>query len=348
MKETILRTSMLILFLILTGSLILGIIKFSSLNYYMNGEQKENLSYQEQPKYHFMVIIDGTNSSYVKEFKRGMIKANEELNIAIEFWEITGPDKIEDIIRQVDIAINSGVDGIILDAYNNNSFKDIINEAHQKGIPVVTISEDVPESERISHVGLSKFHIGSEVGNLLNDTISGSGDIIVLQRSSSSEENISEKSDGLISLGIRDTIENDNLQVKVKNYTGETILSAEDITMQLLDDEKNNIKAIVCTNGQDTLGVVQVLIDFNKISNISVVGYEDLPEILDYIETEIEVINGTIVTDYNAVGYSSVSSLFQYKEEGIVSNYSDVNVKIITKNNIELYRKELSGTNEED
>jgi len=345
MRRRIIKICMIILSVVLIGSLILGIIYFTSLNKYF--DKGSFLSNGQSPKYHFMVVVDGSNPSYLNEYKKGMMEASSEYNVAFEFWSINSTNRLHDIVKQVDLGIQSNVDGIIVEAYKNEEFIEVINKAMEKGIPVVTINEDVPESSRISHVGISKFSIGLEIGRLLNNEIIGTGDVVVLQRNTENNQyNNLDKGDGLIVLGIKDTIK-DYADIKVEevNYSGESVLSAEEVTMKVLEKNKN-VKAIICTNGQDTLGVVQVLIDFNKLSNITVIGYGDLPEILDYIDTESKVVYATVIADYKKVGYNSIETLVKYKEEDFVSTYTDVDITVITKDNIDEYR--LSEENEEN
>ena len=347
MQQTMIRVSMVVLFFILFSSLAIGVTQFIDLNENIG----ENTAYEtkETPVYHFMVIVDGSNPSYIEEFKKGMTEASLDYHVACEFWSISGANRIEEIQKQIDIAIQSGVDGIVVESFDHNEFVEAIQKANEENIPVVTINEDVIVSGRVSHVGISKFSIGSEIGKLLNNKIIGNGEVVVLQKST--DANIYDRSnqdDGLLVLGIKDTI-NDytDLRIKEVKYSGENILNAEEITMRVLDENKN-IKALVCTDGQDTLGVVQLLIDFNKISDIIVIGYDDLPEILDYIDTESEVIYATVIADYKKVGYNSIESLVQFKEEKFVSIYSDVEVTIVTKDNIEEYKLRLSEENEKD
>lgn len=353
MRQKMFKIVMIMLVLVLVGSLTLGAIYFAMLN--KNVGNGSIIQSNETAKYHFMVILDGSSSSYSEEYKKGMIKACEEKGAAVEFWDLTGANKMEEILQQVDIAIESKVDGIIVYTYDNERFKEALSKATAANIPLVTVNEDIPGSKRVTHVGINKFYIGSEIGRLLNKEIIGTGDVIVLQRDAyESAENITETKDatkdnadnGLIFLGIKDTLKDySNIHVEQVNYSDASVLTAEEVTMNILY-QFENVKAIVCTNGQDTLGAVEVLIDFNRISGIVVIAYDDLPEILDYIDKE--VIYATVVADYENEGYRSINALVEYIEQDIVETYSYIDTTIVTKNNLEQYKGDINGEDEKN
>lgn len=340
------KVVIILLVLVLVGSLTLGVINFAMLNKNVNNGSM--IQSNEIPKYHFMVILDGSNTSYSEQYKKGMLKACKEKAAAVEFWDMTGANKMEEILKQVDIAIESKVDGIIVYTYDNEKFKIALSKATEANIPLVTVNEDILGSNRVTHVGINKFYIGAEIGRLLNKEIIETGDVIVLERdaydSTDTEASTNDNSDnGLIFLGIKDTLKDySNIHVEQVNYSDASVLTAEEVAMDILDQYKN-VKAIICTNGQDTLGVVEVLIDFNKISGIVVIAYDDLPEILDYIDKE--VIFATVVADYEGEGYDSIQALVEYIEQDIVETYSYIETKIVTKENLEQYKGEM---NEED
>ncbi|MBC7959296.1 MAG: substrate-binding domain-containing protein [Vallitaleaceae bacterium] len=353
MGQKLFKVVIIMLVLVLVGSLSLGIINFALLN--KNVDKGSMIQSSEPPKYHFMVIVDGSNTSYSEEYKKGMLRACEDNSVAVEFWDITGANKMKEILKQVDIAIESRVDGIIVYTYDNVIFEEALSRATEANIPLVTVNEDVPGSKRVTHVGINKFYIGSEIGRLLNKELIGTGDVIVLERDAFISEDYSSEAleatenssdNGLIFLGIKDTLRDyGNINVEQVNYSDASVLTAEEVAMNVLE-QYENVKAIVCTNGQDTLGVVEVLIDFNKISTIVVIAYDDLPEILDYIDKE--VIYATVVADYDKEGYDSVQSLVDYIDQDIVATYSYIPTTIVTKNNLERYKGETNEANEKN
>ena len=69
------------------------------------------------------------------------------------------------------IAIDSKVDGIIVEADESAMMTDLIREAEDNGIPVVTVLEDNTQAGRQSYVSISYYNLGREYGNQLCDII---------------------------------------------------------------------------------------------------------------------------------------------------------------------------------
>ncbi len=159
MGQKMFKVVIIMLVLVLVGSLTLGIINFAMLNKNLNNGSL--IETNEPPKYHFMVILDGSNTSYSEEYKKGMLQACKEKSAAVEFWDITGANKMEEILRQIDIAIESKVDGIIVYTYDNVKFKEALSKATEANIPLVTVNEDIPGSKRATHIGINKFDTGA-------------------------------------------------------------------------------------------------------------------------------------------------------------------------------------------
>ena len=74
----------------------------------------------------------------------------------------------------------------------------------------------------------------------------------------------------------------------------------------------------------------------NKVGDVSIVGYGELPEILRYVENG--VIYGTLVGDGKKIGYESIKSLVQLRETGRTSSYVDTGVYVITRENVIDYK----------
>src|SRR5699024_55430 len=62
------------------------------------------------------------------------------------------------------IAIASRVDGIILYTDGDSRISDLIDEAMEQGIPVVTVMNDDTESRRVSYVGVNHYQLGNICG----------------------------------------------------------------------------------------------------------------------------------------------------------------------------------------
>lgn len=103
---------------------------------------------------------------------------------------------------------------------------------------------------------------------------------------------------------------------------------------------------IYSTDGQNTLGIVQVLIDQNKINDIMVIGSSDHLDILNYIK-EGGAIDATFITDYYGLGYGAVETYGKYASDGSVSGQIIPKVTLIDTTSVESYLQQMEALDED-
>lgn len=270
--------------------------------------------------------------------KKGALNAAKYYNVALE---TNSPkfNNVQEELGYIDIATISKVDGIITHVSFDGDFKTLIDTADSNKIPVITIENDIKESRRKAFVGANSFILGEEAGKLMIKATGGKANIAVIMSNDTGSDAISQniKMNGFLSV-IKD---NPKMQVK-KVYTSELgTLSAEEITQSLINNEQK-IDALYITDSVDTIGAAQVLVDFSKVGDIAIVGYGDTPDILRYIKKGI--IYGTVLSDPYKMGYESVKAMFEIKKNDNVSNFIDIGVNIITKDNVKDYEKRIKQT----
>lgn len=329
---------------ILTASLIalsfLVVINFTSLS--REVESLYLFDKDNPPLYRFMVIIDGEDLNYVKEFESGAMKAAQDYSVAFELWKFEGKSKKESIIRQFDIAVQSNVDGIIIEAFDDEQLVKVLDKAVAKSIPVITIGENISGEKTVSCIAYNKYNIGNQIGTLLNEIFNekniDKGTIALLQEDSQNGQDIR------FAINEKLTGEFRFKQISI-DTSGADLLNSEDATREIIR-KNEDLVAIICSSGEETLGAVQSLKDTDKIGDVIVIGNDDNIEILDYLERGI--ISGTVVSDNELLGYESIVNMVNYKNGKLVSEYKDIRIKLVTEDTVASYREEIGGANEEE
>jgi ribose transport system substrate-binding protein len=303
-----------------------------------NGISKENT---KKPEYHFIVIAQNTDDSFWQSVKKGCEEASREFNVAVEF---NGPrfTNIDEEIQYLNIAIASRVDGIVTHVLDESRFTPLINKSVEANIPVVTIEADAKNSKRKSYIGTNTYNQGSEAGKLvLLSTGNRANVAIILNSYIDSGENVSQN---LRVAGFKDALKDAPL-VKISTIKTSSIgfFSAEEVTKSILNDYPN-VDTILCTSAKDTISVAQMIVDLNKVGQIAIIGSDDMPEILRYIEKG--VIFGTVVGNPVKTGYESIHSLIEIKKDKMTSSYVDTGVKVVTSWNLTEYKNSVSSTGE--
>ncbi|MCR5508428.1 MAG: substrate-binding domain-containing protein [Lachnospiraceae bacterium] len=246
----------------------------------------------------------------------------------------------------MEMAIASGVDGIIYEADDTAESMTLINKANSEGIPVVTVRSDTPGSKRKSFIGVSFYNLGTEYGKLI---LSASREAYARHNGDESDvsvlvltdEDMRDTSQNVVVTALKETIEK-----RPESYPGITVATAkidnsgeftaeESIRKVLTDPGLPDI--IVCLNEINTVSVYQAIVEQNKVGASTIIGYYDSETILRAIEKQI--IYATITIDSQQLGHDCIDALNEYIKYKRVSEYYGVDYKIIDMSNIDDYLK---------
>ncbi|MGB9678828.1 MAG: sugar-binding protein [Thermoanaerobacteraceae bacterium] len=293
--------------------------------------------FAKNPEYHFFIVAQNSVDPFWKEVRMGAMDAAKFYNVAVEF---NAPkfNNIQEELKYFDIAILSKVDGIIAYVSNNQEFIKLIDDAYKEGIPVITIENDAKDSKRQAYIGTNSFQLGEEAGKLMIKATKGKANIAIIVSNDYQTDSVNQN---LKISGFLDSLKNYKDMKIVKIYTSKLgTLSAEEITQSIINSNQE-INAIYTTDSVDTIGTAQVIVDFNKVGEIHIIGYGDTPDILRYIQKGI--IYGSVMSDPYKLGYESIRSMIEIKEKNNVSTFVDTGVNIITKDNIQQYIKRIQS-----
>lgn len=333
----------IVLFLIFTFAFITQIVYLQAGDKIFSENSISLLENKKNPEYHFVVVAQTTDDPYWQSVKKGVFDAAKELNVAVEF---NGPrfTNITEELQYLDIAIASRVDGIVTHVLDEKQFTPLIDKAVGLNIPVVTIDADAKNSKRQSFIGTNSYKLGFESGKMLAEAANGKAQVaVILNNYSDGGENVVQN---LRFSGFREAIKDfPEIEIKTVQTSKMGIFSAEEVTQDILN-KFPDVNAIYCTSSKDTLGAAQVVVDFNKVGDITIIGYDDLPQILRYVEKG--VVYGTVVSDPVNMGYQSIKALVELKKKNRTSSYIDTGVHVVTRKNLDEYKNMLQTKKGQD
>lgn len=301
-------------------------------------------------KYYVMITKDRKSSFWQSVYQGAYQKGLEEN----AYVDLLGENLSEDYSREdlMRIAISSGVDGIFVESDESGELTELIDEAVDRDIPVVTLYGDNTHSKRCSFVGVGSYNLGREYGRQVlkiadeqkKEKSEEKGEIQVAVLTNAYTMNSGQN---IIYSGIQDAIEQEK--------TGETKFSVSYITV----DDTNTFSVeesirdifmeerlpdiIICLNELNTTCVYQAVVDYNRVGQISILGYYDSDTIINAIDRN--VVNATISIDTEQMGGFCVDALTEYYLLGNTSQYFTADVTLIDKSNVEQY---LEGGDEDE
>ena len=327
MTITILTAVLLVL------TTITGIVMFRV--YISNlGDKKSGSDY----KLYYAMIVEERESAFWKSVYEGAYEAGLEQGVYIDLFGTNAfRNKSKEELLQ--IAVDSGVDGIILEADESEEMTDLIDRAVAEGIPVVTVYGDNANSERCSYVGVGNYDIGQEYGKQVL-TIAGN-----LHRAISvavlTSENAKSSGQNTLFSGIQDVINQERkkgaqIELSMVSVDDSNAFSAEEAIRDIFT-VTNLPDIIICLNERNTTCVYQTIVDYNKVGQVQILGYYDSESIIKAIERE--VIHATIAVDTKQMGRFCVEALQEHYYRGYTSQYFSVDIKLINQNNVAEYRE---------
>lgn len=303
----------------------------------------DNESY-EQFERHYVLITDLNEDNFWDKVYEEAGRYAEEEKIYLEWGgrELTMDYSKEELLR---IAVASNVDGIILEGDGSLEIQEMINEAVDKGIPVVTVMADSYDSKRQSFIGIGNHNLGREYGRqIIRVANKNTEDALILMGTSAEDSG-----QNLVYSGIRDTLDKEgnhlNLELKTLAVKEDSPFSEEEAIREIFLNKEELPEIIICLNEKYTTSTYQAAIDYNLVGEVIILGYSDADTILNAISRK--VIASTIVVDAKQIGIHCVKALDEYLETGHVNDFVTMDVNAVTSNNVEEYLKNVTQQNGE-
>lgn len=323
---------------------ILGIHVFR-IQYDKNNLQEETQELRKYGKYYAMITSDD-RAGFWQSVYEGAQAEGDRLDAYVELFadNISSSYSME---QRMEIAIASDVDGIILEGTDDVVLKRTMEKAIDRGIPVVTLTKDIGDSNRISFVGISQYDLGQTYGK---ETVRLAQKMLSERENKNSSLNVTlligEKSDisgqNLLLSGIKEEIAKDSKlskKVQIDTYAVDDsgAFTAEESIRDIFMSQDIKPDILICLNEIHTNCAYQAVIDYNRVGRTNIIGYYDSESILNAIEKEI--IFSTISMDTSQMGYYCVNALNDYLNEGYVSDYYAVDTYVVGQDNVKNYLK---------
>lgn len=340
--------------------------------WFYQGTYHEETEQTVYDKYYMMITEDNKSSIWRSIYQGACEQAMAE-NVYVDWL---GDDLFQgySVEEQMQIAIASGVDGIIVTANENTEMTELVNKAAEENIPVVTLYGDNTQSARCSFVGIGSYNLGHEYGRLalqiIREKLAGQGvglvsvqgnETIFEQVKVGSRERpvrvavlVNAYAQGLdqyiLCSGIQETIEQErgeNLEIELE------LISVDDTNAFSVEESIRDIfmereipDIIICLNELHTTCVYQAVVDYNKVGQVNILGYYDSDTIINAIDRN--VIYATVAIDTKQMGQFCIKALQEYHELGYTSQYFTADIRLIKKEDVEEYLGKGDSVDESD
>lgn len=255
--------------------------------------------------YRFVLITQELETPFWNEVGRSAKARAEQLGASLEVWGSYGKNE-EDFLKSIEIAIDSKVDGIIVQGLDTPKFRELAKiKAAFNGIPIITVANDVPmnDSLRKTYVGSNQYRAGTMIALQLIKDMGENGKVIIL--SDSKQEYYQQQRVS----GIRDTL---------SFYKGITMIFKQSVdqneqiaatTKQMLN-ENPDVDALIAVNANFAGTMVQEIGRRSQVEPYYIYSFDDGADSLTLLQSH--KLDGIIRQSPTLMGQVSVHMMVEW------------------------------------
>ena len=253
-----------------------------------------------------MIAKSSTNPVFLSA-RTGAEKAAEELSrehgVNVKINWLTPPSENAELQAQrIAQAVNSGSNAILVSASDAGKITGAINEAVERGVPVMSFDSDAPDSKRFSFYGGDDHAMGSQVMAELAKQMNGKGKIAILSGNQNAP-NLQKRVQGVLD--------------EAKKYPDITILNTF-YTIETPQDAAAEVlraqQAYPAIQGWAMIGgwalFTRALLTDLDPSKVKIVSVDALPVELAYIDAGLTPV--LLAQPTYLWGYQSVHTIFDH------------------------------------
>lgn len=282
----------------------------------------------EKQSYNLVFVCPIIENEYWQACIKGIEAADAEFGTNTQ---VIGPRTADnfavEIIDYMCAAIDSEPDGIMLYA-GIEGLHPLIDEAVEKGIHVLTIDADAPDTLREAYIGTNLYNFGYQAGVSLVNLTGGSAKVGYVCSTFSAQSEVT------VFEAFRDAIADYDIEI-VSCKEGQADPDVASGVVADMLDENPEITAIFCTAGYNITGAGRVK-EARGLDDLMLVGFDDVEENLAFVRKGI--IDALLVQSPEQMGYQGVRLMRDCINSGELQNESyDTGSILVTQDNVDSY-----------
>ncbi len=260
---------------------------------------------QQQAKYRLVLITSDMGTPFWGKIATGAELEAKKHDATLEVWGSYGEDR-ESFLKQLEIAIDSRVDGIIVQGIDTSEFKNLTKiKAAFYGIPIITVASDVPvqESLRKMYVGSSPVAAGQMMARQLVQHLGEQGTVVLMG------DNRDEYDQQERLAGIEQVFKQ---YPHIRYRYVQTPEIREDIVAATQDamNKLPNVSAFISIDSNLTEAMVQEISQRARVESFTIYSFDDNPNVLPLLRSG--KIDGILEQSPEMMGKVSVQMMIKW------------------------------------
>ena len=261
---------------------------------------------REKPAHYRLILItQELETPFWVRVGDGALEEAGELGASIEIWGSYSKNQ-EDFLKKIEIAIDSKVDGIIVQGLDTEEFRQLTKvKAAFYGIPIVTVAYDVPmaDSLRRTYVGSNQHLAGQLIARQLISDMGTAGKVVLLG-DSRREFYQQQRLRGILD-ALRDYPDVRTEYAETSEARDQVIAATKDVMNRMPD-----VQAFVAVNANTAAAMIQEIGRRSRVEPYHIYSFDDSQEAMSLLRQG--KLDGMIEQSPEAMGRISVSRMIEW------------------------------------
>jgi len=253
------------------------------------------------------------------------IKAQTGSNVEV----IYSAPQAADVVQQnqiIDGALATQPDGLALDLLDPSGNRASLEEAQNQKIPLVIFDSVPPEGMAIPYIGSDFCEQAKIAARRLVEVLGGEGEVAIMQGvPTAPNHSIRAECHRQV------FAEHPGIKVVAEGIDNDSIETAQQQAAAIMQANPN-LKGWVASDAAGPIGIGQAIVEAGKQGKVTLVGLDNLPEMLDMIRDG--VADSSSASQPELQGYWSVMLLWAQATGAKVPGYLDTGNAFLTKENV--------------
>ncbi|WP_026906730.1 sugar ABC transporter substrate-binding protein [Paucisalibacillus globulus] len=271
---------------------------------------------ERESQYRLVLITQDIDTPFWNQVGKAAQEEAEKFGVSLEVWGNYG-NHHEDFLKNLEIAIQSKVDGIIVQGLDSEEFKELTRvKASFYGIPIITIANDVPieESLRRTYVGSNQYEAGQLIAKQLIADMGEKGDVVLMYN-----QDVEYYQEQRLT-GIEDIF---YLYPEIKMHHAKTSYAREDVvgaTQNILNMVPET-DAFIAVNANIVGAMVREIGKRYQTEPFYIYSFDDGPESIPLLEKGL--LDGLVKQSPEQMGKESVAAMLKWLNGETVPLHAD-------------------------
>jgi simple sugar transport system substrate-binding protein len=280
-------------------------------------------NFPKTPEYRFVFVNHVTTNSFFVPTQYGIEDADALLGTTSQ-WTGSETSDVQEMVDAMSTAVSGNADGIALSIIDAQAFNDPIQQALDKGIPVIAYNANGKEGQdnpSLAYVGQDLFLSGVEMGKRIVDLV-GEGPV-ALFIATPGTLNIQPRIDGAIQ-----AIEDSGADIEYSEIATGAAEAEELNRIDAYYQGHKDVKGMFAVDAGSTQGVAQVMEKYGlHEKGVRGGGYDLTPKTLELLKAGH--IDFTIDQQPYVQGFYPVVQLYLYTISGGLTGPADTNTGLV-------------------